>query len=93
MWSARVRRFNEAEWHYGVAANISITGALLEINWPCDVGEWLAVEIKFHGTLRQDGVLARCGEVIRKAHANAVAVRFVLASPALLATSARKSCN
>lgn len=65
-WPARVRSNDEAGWHTGQVVNLSVTGVLLQMNRPYQIGERVEVEIDFLSRPECQTVVSGVGLVVRK---------------------------
>ena len=65
-WPARVRSIAETAWHPGQVINLSVTGVLLQIERPYDIGERVEVEIDFLTKPESKTVVTGVGYVVRE---------------------------
>ena len=65
-WPARIRAKGQAEWHVGRVLNLSVTGALLQIEHRYPLGELVEVEIDFLNRHDSQVVVAGNGYVVRE---------------------------
>jgi hypothetical protein len=65
-WPARVRSITESKWHAGQVLNLSVTGALLELEQPYEIGERVEVEIDFLAQPESKTVVTGVGYVVRE---------------------------
>jgi PilZ domain len=65
-WPARVRSITESKWHAGQVLNLSVTGALLELEQPYEIGERVEVEIDFLAQPDCKTVVTGVGYVVRE---------------------------
>lgn len=65
-WPARVRSIAETTWHPGQVVNLSVTGVLLQIERPYDIGERVEVEIDFLTKPESKTVVTGVGYVVRE---------------------------
>jgi hypothetical protein len=77
-WPARVRAKDRTEWHDGRVLNLSVTGALLQIEHRYPLGELVEVEIDFLNRPDSQTVVAGSGYVVREHRPipNSTAVHF-----------------
>jgi hypothetical protein len=65
-WPARVRSIAESKWHEGQVLNLSVTGALLQLERPYEIGERVEVEIDFLAQPECKTVVTGVGYVVRE---------------------------
>jgi len=65
-WPARVRSIAESKWHPGQVINLSVTGVLLQIERPYEIGERVEVEIDFLTKPETKTVVTGVGYVVRE---------------------------
>ena len=65
-WPARVRSIAETSWHPGQVINLSVTGVLLQIERPYEIGERVEVEIDFLTKPESRTVVTGVGYVVRE---------------------------
>ena len=65
-WPARVRLITESTWHSGQVLNLSVTGALLQLEQPYEIGERVEVEIDFLAQPECKTVVTGVGHVVRE---------------------------
>ena len=77
-WPARVRAKGRAEWHEAWVLNLSVTGALLQVEHRYPLGEVVEVEIDILSRPDCQTVVAGTGCVVREHRPipNSVAVQF-----------------
>ncbi len=77
-WPARIRSKGQGKWQDGRVVNLSVTGALLQVDHEYSLGECLEVEIDFLNQPESETVVAGTGYVVRRhlALPNAAAVQF-----------------
>ena len=65
-WPARVRSITEWTWHAGQVLNLSVTGVLLQLEQPCEIGDRVEVEIDFLAQPECKTVVTGVGYVVRE---------------------------
>ena len=65
-WPARVRSITESQWHPGQVLNLSVTGVLLQLEKPYEIGERVEVEIDFLAQPESKTVVTGVGYVVRE---------------------------
>ena len=65
-WPARVRSIAESKWRAGQVLNLSVTGVLLHLEQPYEIGERVEVEIDFLAQPESKTVVTGVGYVVRE---------------------------
>ena len=65
-WPARVRSITESKWRAGQVLNLSVTGVLVQLAEPCEIGERVEVEINFLARPDCKTVVTGIGYVVRE---------------------------
>ena len=79
-WPVRVWSIEKSAWHTGKVLNLSVTGVLLQLEYPHHVGEQVEVEIDFLPQPDSATIIAGVGRIVRehKDVPGGAAVAFVM---------------
>ena len=65
-WPARVRSITDSKWRAGRVLNLSVSGALVQLQQPYAIGERVEVEIDFLAQPESKTVVTGVGYVVRE---------------------------